>query len=242
MRRVLGLIVGVLIGQWLAFAGAPSPSDFHRQGLAAWERRDYAEALRAFSQGVSVQPDNALLHLRRAMALERLGHRQSAADAYRLALLLEPPASIASLVQEGLHRLETETVILSESEVAVPLEPARGVWIVPVVVNDVREARLLVDTGSSVTILAPALAAALRLGDGEGARVELQTVGGQTVGRTATVASLRVGGAELRDVPVVVHEPGPGLDGILGNTVLGRYRVTLDPDRRLLHLRHPTPE
>ena len=48
--------------------------------------------------------------------------------------------------------------------------------------------------------------------------------------------SLRVGGAELRDVPVVLHEPGPGIDGIPGNTVLARYRVTVDGDRRLLHL------
>ena len=44
---LLGLVVGVLIGQWLAFAGSPSPSDFHRQGLAAWERRDYAAVVHA---------------------------------------------------------------------------------------------------------------------------------------------------------------------------------------------------
>jgi len=49
-------------------------------------------------------------------------------------------------------------------------------------------------------------------------------------------ASLKVGSAELHDVPVVLHDPGPGIDGILGNTVLRRYRVTVDGDRRLLHL------
>ena len=55
-------------------------------------------------------------------------------------------------------------------------------------------------------------------------------------GSSVTLASLRVGTAELRDVPVVLHDPGPGIDGILGNTVLARYRLTLDSDRHLLQL------
>ena len=48
---------------------------------------------------------------------------------------------------------------------------------------------------------------------------------------------MRVGNLELRDAPVVLHDPGPGLDGILGNTFLSRYQVTVDADRRQLHLR-----
>jgi hypothetical protein len=47
-----------------------------------------------------------------------------------------------------------------------------------------------------------------------------------------------VGDLELREAPVVRHEPGSGgLDGIPGNTVLNRDRVTLDADRRQLQLR-----
>jgi len=42
---------------------------------------------------------------------------------------------------------------------------------------------------------------------------------------------------EMRDAPVVLHDPGSGLDGILGNTFLSRYRVTVDADRRVLVLR-----
>ena len=62
-------------------------------------------------------------------------------------------------------------------------------------------------------------------------------MGGRTAGAAATVASFRVGDLELRDAPVVVHDPGPDFDGILGNSVLGRYRVTVDADRRQLLLR-----
>jgi predicted aspartyl protease len=63
------------------------------------------------------------------------------------------------------------------------------------------------------------------------------TLGGKTAGPSATAASLRVGDQEMRDAPVVLHDPGSGLDGILGNTFLSRYRVTVDADRRLLVLR-----
>jgi len=38
----------------------------------------------------------------------------------------------------------------------------------------------------------------------------------------------------------MVHDPGPSLDGILGNTFLSRYRLTLDADRRLLSRRRPS--
>jgi Aspartyl protease len=236
VRRALPLLVGILIGQWLAFSGVSSPAEFHRRGLAAWERHDYADALRIWSQGVALQPDNALLHYRRATALARLGQPRSAADAYRLALLLGPPPRIGALVEEELGRLERDAGTVGDGETVVVLEAVRGVWIATVTLNDGPQARFLVDTGSSVTIIAPGLAQRLQLADASGGPVALQTLGGATSGIAATIGSLRLGAAEVRDVPVVVHDPGPGLEGILGNTVLGRYRVTLDPDRRLLHL------
>ncbi|HYE90235.1 MAG TPA: hypothetical protein VEA38_04405, partial [Terriglobales bacterium] len=53
----------------------------------------------------------------------------------------------------------------------------------------------------------------------------------------ATLASLRVGDAEVRGAEVVIHYPGGDLDGILGNTFLNRWDVALEPDRRILRLR-----
>jgi len=50
------------------------------------------------------------------------------------------------------------------------------------------------------------------------------------------VGSLRVGDLERHEAPVVIHDPGQGVDGILGNTFLARYRITVDADRRELHL------
>jgi clan AA aspartic protease (TIGR02281 family) len=187
---------------------------------------------------VTLQPDNPILHFRRAMALAELGQRQAAADAYRLALVFEPPASVAQLAMQALAFLEAPVVGRDGTSATVPLEPSRGVWVVAVVLNGERQARFLVDTGSSVTVVAPALANHMRLHDrAAGASIELQTLAGLTSGPVVTVASLRVGGVELRELPVVVHDPGPAVDGILGNTFLNRFLVTVDADRRLLHLR-----
>jgi predicted aspartyl protease len=236
MRRALGFLAGVIVGQWLVFGGALSPADVHSRALAAYERRDYVEALRLWSQAVSLQPSDARLHYLRGQALASLGLRSSAADAFQVSLLLEPTADVARDAIAGLAGLSPAPT--PDSDVVVALEPGLGVWVVPVVVNGVHQGRFLLDTGSSVVVVAPAFAAGMRLPQRDGGdAIELQTLGGRTRGPSATVRSLRVAAAELHDVPVVVHDPGPGLDGILGNTFLSHYRVTLDGDHRQLTLR-----
>ncbi len=241
MRSWATLAVGVLIGQWLTFTGLTSPAELYVDGRVAWERHDFTRALLYWSRAVTVQPDNALFHYLRGTALERLGQRQAAAEAYRLTLLLDPSARLARLAEAGLAGVEEAAPSASPpTELRVAIQPERGVWVAAVVVNGARPARFLVDTGSSVTLLSPALAAAAGVRPATAPEtIELQTLAGRAVAPIATVASLRIGGRELRDVPVVVHDPGAGVDGILGNTVLARYRLTLDAGRRLLRLAPP---
>jgi predicted aspartyl protease len=236
MRRVLTFGLGVFIGQWLVFGAAASPADYHVRAQRAWDARDYAEAMQLWSRAATLQPAEPAFHYYRGTALARLGLRLSAMDAFQMALLLDPPPSLARSVLRDMARLTQAGVTVQET--TVPLEHGLGVWIARVVLNDSRTGRFLVDTGSSVTVLSPTLAADLGIASGfAGSPVELQTLGGLTAGPSAIVGSLRVGGLELRDAPVVLHDPGPGLDGILGNTFLSRYQVTVDADRRQLHLR-----
>ena len=236
MRRVFGFLAGVIVGQWLVFGSVWSPADLHTRAAAAYERRDYVEALRLWSQAVSLQPAEARFHYLRGQALAHLGLRTSAADAFQVSLLLEPSADVARGAMAGLAGLAPPAP--PESDVLVALEPGLGVWIVPVVINGIHHGRFLLDTGSSVVVVAPAFASTMRLVQRDGGEaIELQTLGGRTRGPASTVASLRVSSAELTDLPVVIHDPGPGLDGILGNTFLSHYRLTVDSDRRQLTLR-----
>ena len=235
MRRVLGFLAGILVGQWLVFGGALSPADLHIRAATAWEYHDYPEALRLWSQAVTLQPGNAELHYLRGRALAALGLRASAADAFQVTLLLEPQSTIARDAMDGLAGLQPASAV--DGEILVPLESGLGVWIVPALVNGHR-GRFLLDTGSSVIVIGPTLAAAAGLKAAAGREaIALQTLGGRTRGPSAIVTSVEVGDAVLRDVPVVLHDPGPGVDGILGNTFLSHYLVTVDADRRQLALR-----
>jgi aspartyl protease family protein len=238
VRRILTFVLGVVIGQWLAFGATPSPADYHVRAQRAWQGHDYLEAMQYWSQAVALQPAEPSFHYLRGTALARLGLKLSALDAFQMALLLGAPPALARQTQQEIARLSQDGGTALARETTVPLEHGLGVWIASVVVNDARTARFLVDTGSSVTVVSPALAADLGITARTGGLpVELHTLGGRTSGQAAVAASLRVGDVEVRDAPIVLHDPGPGVDGILGNTFLGRYRVTVDADRRQLQLR-----
>jgi len=157
-------------------------------------------------------------------------------DAYQQTLLLEPSEALAKLANERLSELTATRGVAGEATVS--LEAARGVWIAQVVLNGSPPARFLVDTGASVTLVSPGLARRVGIEPAPNvAGTALQTVTGHTVGAAGTIRSVRVGSIEARDVPVVIHDPGLDVDGILGNTFLGRFTVTFDTDLRLLHLR-----
>jgi predicted aspartyl protease len=236
VRRILTFVLGVVVGQWLAFGSTVSPADYYARAERAMQDRDYVEALRLWSQAGTLQPADPQVHYLRGTALAQLGLRLSALDAFQTALQLEPSPGLARRVRDDIARLDRAPAA-EAAGTTVPLEPGLGVWTTQVVLNDNVRGRFLVDTGSSVTLVSPRLAAEVGLTGAAGSRDELHTVGGRTAGASATVASFRVGDVELRDAPVVVHDPGPDFDGILGNTVLGRYRMTVDADRRQLLLR-----
>ena len=233
---MLTFSLGILVGQGLAL-GSVSPAGYRVLAQRAWQGADYMEAMQQWSHAVALQPADPTVHYLRGTALARLGLKLAALDAFQMALLLEPSPALARRILDDIARV-SQRGGAPAPETIVSLEQGSGVWIAPVVLNDTHTARFLVDTGSSVTVVSPRLAAALGIGSGGGGSpVELQTLGGRTVGPPAVLSSLRVGNLEARDAPVVLHDPGPGLDGILGNTFLARYRVTVDAERRQLQLR-----
>jgi clan AA aspartic protease (TIGR02281 family) len=95
-----------------------------------------------------------------------------------------------------------------------------------------------VDTGASVCVISPELAAAVGIRADPNAEIaKLSTLGGPTSGPLVKIPLVRAGDHEAKDVVAVIHETGDRLDGILGNTFLARYTATLDPTRGTLHLR-----
>jgi clan AA aspartic protease (TIGR02281 family) len=227
---------------FLSTTGA-TVSDLNEAGKGAYARGDYATAERLFAQALAQAPDEPLLHYHRAVALMRLARWQEASTAFETALRLNPPADVAAAAKEGIRsvapfvrapRVKPHT----DDDVSIPLRRVGGGWMASVRLNDLHTVEFLVDTGASSCVISPEVATALGIEPGPRAEsVTIQVVGGRTTGPIVKLTSVRVGDAEAEDVAAVIHPISPGIDGLLGNSFLGRFTVTLDPQRGLLHLR-----
>jgi clan AA aspartic protease (TIGR02281 family) len=231
-----------LLGLLLLGSVAATVSDLNEAGKAAYGKGDFATAERLFSQALVQAPDEPLLHYHRGIALMRLSRWREASTAFETALRLNPPGDIARAARDGVESLapllrQPAGHSATPNETAVTLQRVGGNWFAQVRLNDSRTARFLVDTGASTCVISPGLASALDIRpDRRAAPVPLQTISGLTVGRVVKIPSLRVGDMETQDVVAVVHPVDPSMDGILGNTFLSQFTVTLDPERGLLRL------
>jgi aspartyl protease family protein len=239
-RRVA--VLSPLLGLILFGSVAATVSDLNEAGKAAYAKGDFATAERLFSQALVQAPDEALLHYHRGIALMRLSRWREASTAFEAALRLNPPRDVALPAREGLRSLapllrEPATRRATSDDTAVKLRRVGGTWFAQVRLNNSRTAQFLVDTGATTCVISPDLASALEIQpDRRSKPVPLQTISGLTSGHVVTIPSLRVGDVEAEDVIAVVHPVGPSMDGILGNTFLSRFTVTLDPERGLLRL------
>lgn len=217
--------------------------DLNEAGKAAYARGDYAAAERLFSQALRQTPDEPLLHYHRGVVLMRLSRWPEAYAAFERSLRLNPTADVATKAREGMRSvaplISAPSLRSNQSdEVSIPLRRVGGGWMASVRLNDSRTVELLVDTGASSCVISPEVANALGIEPGPQAEsVTMQVVGGRTTGPLIKLTSVRAGDATAEDVLAIVHHVGPGIDGLLGNSFLGRFTVTLDPQKGILHLR-----
>ena len=221
---------------------ARSVTELNDAGKAAYGRGDFAAAERLFNQAIAEAPNEPLLHYHRGITLMRLSRWPDAATAFQAALRLDPPADVAAAARAGLRSIDSllrqpATSGPRTDETTVRLQRLGGNWVAQVRVNDTQVARFLVDTGASTCVISPGLAAALNIRpDPQAPPVPLQTISGLTRGQLVSIPSLRVGDVEAENVIAVVHPLGSSMDGILGNTFLARFMVTLDPAQGVLRL------
>src|SRR5512135_745139 len=113
----------------------------------------------------------------------------------------------------------------------------RGAVIVPVTFNHSGTANLILDTGASVTMITGKVAADLRIPTtGSGL---LTGIGGTVRAQVARVDSVKVGDAEVAGMTVSIHDPlrNSSFEGLLGMDFLGRFQVSVDPEKKLLILK-----
>ena len=242
-RRGAREILALFLILAFALSARATVTDLNEAGRAAYARGDYEAAERLFSQAIAQAPDEPLLHYHRGVALMRLSRWQEAYTAFESALRLRPAADVAAAAKAGMSSvaplIKAPAVKTGRvDDVSVPLRRVARVWMASVRLNNSRTVELVVDTGASSCVISPELAADLGIEPGSRAEsVTMQVVGARTTGPFVKLASVRVGGAEAEDVTAVVHPVGPGIHGLLGNSFLARFTVTLDPQEGVLHLR-----
>ena len=241
-------IVVLILALACAVTALAAVNDLNEAGRAAYARGDYEAAERLFSQAIAQAPDEPMLHYHRGVALMRLSRWQEAYTAFENTLRLRPAADVAAAAKAGMSSVAplikapaVKTPALKTSrgdEVSIPLRRVARVWMASVRLNNSRTVDLVVDTGASACVISPELAADLGIQPGPSAEsVTMQVVGARTTGPLVKLASVSVGGAEAEDVIAVIHPVGPGIHGLLGNSFLARFTVTLDPQEGVLHLR-----
>lgn len=128
--------------------------------------------------------------------------------------------------------------------VAVPLQQVGHLFVATVKLNGEQDARLIVDTGASHSIVSHRLALELGLySDSSLGTVTMNTVGGSLQAPLARIKSIRLAEAEVRDSIVVIHDlpdSPAGVEGLLGLSALRQFEVTLDSTRKVLSLKSTT--
>lgn len=123
----------------------------------------------------------------------------------------------------------------------VPIRVVGNLTLVDATFNRSERALLIVDTGSSSTIITPVLMRRLGLSlPEEASRTRGYVVGGQMLSvPMLAVAAIQVGDAVVENFEVGVHDvfpKAPDVDGLLGGDFLHRFRITLDKDARQMRL------
>lgn len=160
-------------------------------------------------------------------------------------LLLLGTATTSCNTSAAPARVETPTDSIAGE---IPFElagPGGAALIVPVFINGEGPYQFVLDTGATITCVDQALAQQLSLSEARGVLGSGATVTGTGQVRMLQIDSLRVGSAralELLGCELDLQHTGQlgfQMQGLLGLNFLKSFRVTLDFERNVLHLRDP---
>jgi hypothetical protein len=143
-------------------------------------------------------------------------------------------------IREAISRLGNGRLAAHAARASVTMEIKGRALLVPVLVNGVK-ATLLLDTGSTFTILRPDLARRAGIEPVQGGpRFRVVVAGGgQFSMPSARARSLGIHDAAVEAIDVGVYDTLPNFreaEGILGNNFLNHFTVTIDRQKRELIL------
>jgi clan AA aspartic protease (TIGR02281 family) len=107
-----------------------------------------------------------------------------------------------------------------------------GHIVVPVTLNGIEDAQVLVDTGSSITVLSREMAERLDLEKKSGRGVTLRTMASDIEADLVMLSSIQVGDLVQNNLAVAVTDlstrVNANFDGILGMDFMNHYKIRID--------------
>ncbi|HEX9445157.1 MAG TPA: aspartyl protease family protein [Candidatus Binatia bacterium] len=122
---------------------------------------------------------------------------------------------------------------------SVQFQKKGELMVVAAKLNGKAAARFVVDTGATYTTISQATAKELEIDLGNNpTTLTFHTAGGLIQAPLASIRSIEVGGLEIANLTVAVHDifPDPGISGLLGLNFLSQFRVGIDSQNSLLNL------
>lgn len=136
----------------------------------------------------------------------------------------------------GISSVENPDFNLAGFRRRIPFREQHGSMLVGGSVNGI-PIRFIVDTGASLVVIPPAVAARAEIRTEGAPRVELQTANGRVRAPRIRLDELRLGPLGRRNVDAVVQRiSDDGQTGLLGMSFLDAFRLTVDRDNRQLIL------
>lgn len=222
------------------------PEGFAYRALAYGDLSKLESAAGDFYTALSINPRLLDVPMNLANTLELLGRHCEAAEPLEQALTFYPGLENRFELELRIRRLRRlggcvkET--LENSAVQVPFDRTEEVMVVDAEINGSFPARFIVDTGASSVVVSLQLAERAGLSrELETTPVYVQTAGGVVDAFPSKLRELRVGGAQVDDLSVLVCETmGNDYDGLLGVNFLKRFHVTIDHQSGKITFRDPT--
>jgi aspartyl protease family protein len=135
----------------------------------------------------------------------------------------DAPVSVGKAAQE----IGAQRIVLTAD--------AQGHFMPPGQING-REVQFLIDTGATLVILSESDAKRINLAYDKGRKVKVSTANGAVAGYEVRLASIRVGEAQVYDVPaIVLPQSMPFV--LLGNSFLTRFQMQRNNDQMTLERR-----
>ena len=144
----------------------------------------------------------------------------------------------ASLIRRA-ERATSPIAPPAPDKASIQFQRRGDLMVVKGLLNGSVAVNFVVDTGASYTTISQATATALKLDLGANpTMLSFNTANGVIQAPLATVRSMEVGGMELKEVTVAVHDVFPDTEvaGLLGLNFLSNFRLDIDSQSGLLNL------